>query len=38
MHIPYEIGCQMQKKRIECAIALKAKTHWINKCTLPIID
>lgn len=25
MHIPYEIGCQMQKKRIECAIALKAK-------------
>ncbi len=26
MNIPYEIGCQMQKKRIECAIALKAKT------------
>lgn len=26
MHIPYEVGCQMQKKRIECAIALKAKT------------
>jgi uncharacterized protein len=26
MHIPYEIGCEMQKKRIECAIALKAKT------------
>jgi len=26
MHIPYEIGCKMQKKRIECAIALKAKT------------
>lgn len=26
MHIPYEIGCLMQKKRIECAIALKAKT------------
>ena len=26
MHIPYEIGCQMQKKGIECAIALKAKT------------
>lgn len=25
MHIPYEIGCEMQKKRIECAIALKAK-------------
>ncbi|KAJ52735.1 uncharacterized protein BD780_001663 [Clostridium tetanomorphum] len=23
--IPYEIGCKMQKKRIECAIALKAK-------------
>ena len=22
--IPYEIGCKMQKKRIECAIALKA--------------
>ncbi|MBW9152746.1 thioether cross-link-forming SCIFF peptide maturase [Clostridium estertheticum] len=26
MHIPYEIGCKMQKKRIECAIALKAQT------------
>ncbi|MDP4145564.1 MAG: thioether cross-link-forming SCIFF peptide maturase [Bacillota bacterium] len=26
VHIPYEIGCEMQKKRIECAIALKAKT------------
>ncbi|MGG7164357.1 thioether cross-link-forming SCIFF peptide maturase [Clostridium ihumii] len=26
MHIPYEIGCEMQKKRIECAIALKSKT------------
>lgn len=25
MHVPYEIGCEMQKKRIECAIALKAK-------------
>ncbi|MCY6483620.1 thioether cross-link-forming SCIFF peptide maturase [Clostridium aestuarii] len=25
MHVPYEIGCVMQKKRIECAIALKAK-------------
>ena len=25
MHIPYEIGCKMQKKRIECAIALKAE-------------
>lgn len=25
MHIPYEVGCEMQKKRIECAIALKAK-------------
>ncbi|NME83553.1 thioether cross-link-forming SCIFF peptide maturase [Clostridium sp. SM-530-WT-3G] len=24
MNIPYEIGCKMQKKRIECAIALKA--------------
>lgn len=23
---PYELGCKMQKKRIECAIALKAKT------------
>ena len=22
---PYDIGCQMQKKRIECAIALKAE-------------
>lgn len=24
MTIPYEIGCKMQKKRIECAISLKA--------------
>lgn len=24
-HTPYELGCKMQKKRIECAIALKAK-------------
>jgi uncharacterized protein len=23
---PYEIGCKMQKKRIECAIALKAES------------
>ena len=26
IHSPYEIGCEMQKKRIECAIALKART------------
>lgn len=26
IHIPYELGCKMQKKRIECAIALKAQT------------
>ena len=26
IHIPYEIGCEMQKKRVECAIALKAST------------
>lgn len=26
IHVPYEIGCIMQKKRIECAIALKAQT------------
>lgn len=26
IHVPYKIGCEMQKKRIECAIALKAKT------------
>ncbi|MEQ8198994.1 MAG: SPASM domain-containing protein, partial [Clostridiaceae bacterium] len=26
IHIPYELGCEMQKKRIECAIALKAMT------------
>lgn len=26
IHIPYEIGCEMQKKRIECAIGLKAQT------------
>ncbi len=25
MNTPYEVGCEMQKKRIECAIALKAK-------------
>ena len=25
MNIPYEIGCKMQKKRFECAIALKAE-------------
>ncbi len=25
IHIPYKLGCEMQKKRIECAIALKAK-------------
>ena len=25
MNIPYEIGCKMQKKRIECAIAIKAE-------------
>lgn len=25
MHIPYSLGCKMQKKRIECAIALKTK-------------
>ncbi|MGE5626489.1 MAG: thioether cross-link-forming SCIFF peptide maturase [Solirubrobacterales bacterium] len=24
MHIPYSIGCKMQKKRIECSIALKS--------------
>jgi uncharacterized protein len=24
MHIPYKLGCEMQKKRIECAIALKS--------------
>jgi len=26
IHVPYEIGCELQKKRIECAIALKANT------------
>ncbi len=26
IHIPYKVGCEMQKKRIECAIALKANT------------
>jgi len=24
MHLPYKLGCEMQKKRIECAIALKS--------------
>jgi uncharacterized protein len=27
MNFPYEIGCKMQKKRIECAIALKCEEH-----------
>lgn len=27
INIPYEIGCKMQKKRIECAIALKAESY-----------
>lgn len=26
IHIPYHLGCEMMKKRIECAIALKIKT------------
>ncbi|WP_373898565.1 thioether cross-link-forming SCIFF peptide maturase [Haloimpatiens sp. FM7315] len=26
IHKPYELGCKMQKKRIECAIALKAES------------
>jgi uncharacterized protein len=26
IHVPYELGCTMAKKRIECAIALKAKS------------
>ncbi|GLC28631.1 thioether cross-link-forming SCIFF peptide maturase [Clostridium omnivorum] len=25
IHVPYELGCKMQKKRIECSIALKSK-------------
>lgn len=25
IHIPYELGCEMMKKRIECAIAIKAE-------------
>lgn len=25
INVPYELGCKMQKKRIECAIALKSK-------------
>jgi uncharacterized protein len=25
IHVPYEIGCEMMKKRIECSIALRAK-------------
>lgn len=25
IHAPYKLGCQMQKKRIECALALKSK-------------
>ncbi|KYH36025.1 hypothetical protein CLTEP_04190 [Clostridium tepidiprofundi DSM 19306] len=38
IHIPYEIGCEMQKKRIECAIALKAKRMEERQELLPIID
>lgn len=30
IHVPYELGCKMQKKRIECAIALKANMLEIN--------
>lgn len=30
IHVPYEIGCELQKKRIECAIALKSKLSEIN--------
>ncbi|APM40375.1 thioether cross-link-forming SCIFF peptide maturase [Clostridium kluyveri] len=26
MKVPYELGCKMQKKRIECAIALKVRS------------
>lgn len=26
IHIPYELGCEMLKKRVECSIAIKAKT------------
>lgn len=29
IHIPYELGCEMQKKRIECAIAYKSKISMI---------
>lgn len=25
IHVPYEVGCEMMKKRIECSIALRAK-------------
>lgn len=25
IHVPYELGCEMMKKRVECAIAIKAK-------------
>lgn len=25
IHVPYELGCEMQKKRVECSIALKTK-------------
>ena len=31
MNIPYEVGCKMQKKRIECAIALKAEQLQMEK-------
>jgi uncharacterized protein len=26
IHVPYELGCEMMKKRIECAITIKAST------------
>lgn len=25
IHVPYELGCEMMKKRVECAIAIKAR-------------
>jgi uncharacterized protein len=25
IHVPYELGCEMMKKRVECAIAIRAK-------------
>ena len=38
MKIPYEVGCKMQQKRIECAIALKAEQSYIQPTEIFVIS